>query len=115
LQPSPSAELILAWIYLLAAGLFEIGFTTAFRHVDGFKRLVPLTVFIVCITCSLYLFNRAARDIPLGTAYAVWGGIGVGGTAILGMVVYQEPMTAARMFFLSTLVASIIGLRLVSN
>ena len=109
------AELDVAWIYLLAAGLFEVGFTTAIRYMDGFARLAPLALFIGCIACSFYFFERSARDIPLGTAYAVWAGIGAAGTAILGILAYQEPVTAGRLFFIATLIGSIVGLRLVSH
>ena len=105
----------MAWIYLLAAGLCEIGFTTALRYVDGFKRPEPVAIFIICIACTLYFFEKSIREIPLGTAYAVWGGIGVGGTAILGILAFHEPVTFARLFFIATLIGSIVGLKLVSN
>ncbi len=104
----------MAWIYLLLAGLFEIGFTTALRGVDSITRIQPIAIFIVAATASFVCLLLATRDIPMGTAYAVWTGIGAFGTAILGIVVYGEPATAARLFFLGMLIASLIGLKLVS-
>lgn len=105
----------MAWIYLLVAGLLEIGFTTAIRYTDGFTRLLPVVIFTLCLALSLYCFERATRDIPLGTAYAIWAGIGAAGTAIIGVVAYHEPLTAARVFFIMTLIGSIAGLKLVSH
>jgi quaternary ammonium compound-resistance protein SugE len=104
-----------AWIYLLVAGLFEIGYTTAIRYTDGFTKIVPVAIFVLCLALSLYCFERSTHGIPLGTAYAIWGGIGVAGTAIVGVVAYQEPLTAARAFFILTLIGSIIGLKLVTH
>lgn len=105
----------MAWLTLIVAGLFEVGFTTALRFSDGFSKLVPTLLFLICAGLSFYFLERSARDIPLGTAYAVWTGIGAAGTAILGAVLFAEPMTALRLFFIVTLIGSIIGLRLVSG
>lgn len=105
----------MAWIYLLVAGLFEIGYTTAIRYTDGFTKIVPVAVFVLCLALSLYCFERSTRGIPLGTAYAIWGGIGAAGTAIIGVIAYQEPLTAARAFFILTLIGSILGLKLVTQ
>lgn len=103
------------WIYLLAAGLFEIGFTTAFRYTDGFSRLVPVAIFVACIIASFILFDRAVQTIPVSTAYAVWASIGAVGTVILGIVVFGEPATFWRVFFIGMLIGSIVGLKLVSS
>ncbi len=105
----------MGWIYLFAAGVFEIGFTTALRYTEGFSRVTPTAIFILCILASFACFEVAIRDIPLGTAYAIWAGIGAAGTVILGIFIFGEPVTFWRMFFMTALIASIIGLKLVSN
>ncbi|NJM34512.1 MAG: multidrug efflux SMR transporter [Rhodomicrobium sp.] len=105
----------MAWIYLIVAGILEIGFTTALRYTEGFTRIVPNIVFILFIFASFYFLEKALKTIPLGTAYAVWTGIGAAGTAIVGVLAYNEPASAARLFFITTLIGSIIGLKLVSH
>jgi quaternary ammonium compound-resistance protein SugE len=105
----------MTWLYLLLAGLLEIGFTTALRHVDGFTRLMPSLAFLVCAALSFWFLQLAAATIPLGTAYAVWTGIGAAGTAVVGILYYAEPATTLRLVFLVTLIGSIAGLRLVSE
>ena len=104
----------MAWIYLAAAGLFEIGMTTALRYIDWPLRPWPLIAFLVCAGVSFGLLTVASWTIPLGTAYAVWVGIGAAGTAVLGMFIYGDPATTSRLVFLTLLIASIIGLKLVS-
>lgn len=104
----------MAWILLLLAGLFEIAFTTALRYVEGFSRPLPLLAFIAFVSLSLYLLMKASETIPLGTSYAVWTGIGAAGTAIAGIFYFGEPATALRLLFLSALIGSIVGLKLVS-
>jgi quaternary ammonium compound-resistance protein SugE len=101
----------MAWVYLILAGLFEIGWASSIKFSDGFTRLWPTLVFFVCLVASLLLLARAARELPIGTAYAVWTGIGAAGTALVGIMVYKEPATALRMLCLTALIASIIGLR----
>jgi quaternary ammonium compound-resistance protein SugE len=102
----------MAWVYLLMAGLFEIGYTSVMKLTEDFTRLWPTLFFVFCIVMSFFMLTRAAREIPIGTAYAVWGGIGTAGTAIVGILVYNEPVTALRMICLVALLASIVGLRL---
>lgn len=103
----------MAWAYLILAGLFEIGFASTLKLSTGFTRLWPPTLlFAVCLVASLVLLARAARELPIGTAYAVWTGIGAAGTVLVGILVYKEPATALRMLCLTALIASIIGLRL---
>lgn len=104
----------MAWAYLITAGLLEIGFTTAMRHIDGWKPL-PLAAFLVCATLSFWCLTLSIRTIPLGTAYAVWTGIGAAGTAVIGILVFKEPATTLRLVFLSLLIGSIVGLKLVSS
>jgi quaternary ammonium compound-resistance protein SugE len=102
----------MAWIFLIIAGLFEVGFASTLKLTQGFTNLGPTLIFVACAVASLLLLARAARDVPIGTAYLVWTGIGAGGTALLGIFLYQEPATAMRLFFIVTLIGSIIGLKL---
>jgi quaternary ammonium compound-resistance protein SugE len=102
----------MAWIYLLLAGLFEIGFAATLKPTDGFTQLWPTIIFLICTFASFLLLALAAREIPISTAYLVWSGIGVAGAALFGILVYNEPATAFRLFFITTLIASIIGLKL---
>lgn len=101
----------MSWAFLMLAGLFEVGFASTLKLTEGFTRLWPTLIFTVCIVLSFVLLNKALKEIPVGTAYAVWTGIGAAGTAIVGILVYKEPATALRLFFIATLVASIIGLK----
>ncbi len=102
------------WIYLVAAGVFEMGFTTFMKLSSGFHRWGYNIAFAVCALLSFGLLNLSTRDLSLGTAYAVWTGIGAFGTAAIGMLVFKDPTTFWRVLFLTTLIGSIIGLRLVS-
>ncbi|MFQ5913394.1 MAG: DMT family transporter [Nitrospinota bacterium] len=103
----------MGWIYLLLAGVFEIGFATALKLSDGFTKLIPTIVFLILAVSGLFLLTRAIQSIPLGTAYAVWTGIGAVGTVIVGIFLFNESVTFSRMFFICVLIASIIGLKLV--
>lgn len=102
------------WIYLLLAGACEVACTTLYRYTDGLSRLWPTVAFFAIGFLSLYLLNRAIAGIPLGTAYAVWTGIGAAGTALVGITAYGEPATAVRVLLLAGLVACIVGLKLVA-
>jgi quaternary ammonium compound-resistance protein SugE len=104
----------MAWLVLLAAGLFEVGFTTCMRLSDGFKQPAWTAGFFLSAGLSFYLLERAQRTIPLGTAYAVWVGIGALGTAVVGMWLFREPVETVRLVLLAVLVGAIIGLKLVS-
>lgn len=102
----------MAWLWLILGGCFEIGFTTSLRFVDGFRN-VPWTIaFLVSVTISMGLLEYAARTIPMGTAYAVWGGIGAIGTVVVGMLWFGEPATTMRMLLIFVIVGAIAGLRL---
>ena len=102
----------MAWLFLLLGGLFEIGFTTSLRFVDGFRN-VPWTIaFLASVSISMGLLELAARSIPMGTAYAVWGGIGAVGTVAVGIIWFDEPATLVRALLILTIVAAIAGLRL---
>ena len=102
------------WITLLLAGACEVACTTLYRYTDGLSRLWPTVAFFAIGFLSLYLLNRAIAGIPLGTAYAVWTGIGAAGTALVGITAYGEPATAVRVLLLAGLVACIVGLKLVA-
>jgi quaternary ammonium compound-resistance protein SugE len=102
----------MAWLYLVLGGLFEIGFTTSLRFVDGFRNWPWTIAFLVSVTISMALLELAARTIPMGTAYAVWGGIGALGTVVVGILWFDEPATLIRALLILTIVAAIAGLRL---
>ncbi|HEY0046663.1 MAG TPA: multidrug efflux SMR transporter [Flavobacterium sp.] len=105
------------WILLIIAGLFEVGFATCLgkaRETSGAASTWWLIGFLACLSVSMILLYKASQTLPLGTAYAVWTGIGAVGTVIVGIFVFKEPATFWRIFFLSTLIASIIGLKFVS-
>ena len=102
----------MAWFWLILGGLFEVGFTTSLRYVDGFRN-VPWTIaFLVSVTISMGLLELAARTIPMGTAYAVWGGIGAVGTVLVGIWFYNEPSNLIRILLILGIVAAIAGLKL---
>ena len=104
----------MAWFWLILGGLFEVGFTTSLRFVDGFKNLPWTIAFLVSVTISMALLEYAARTIPMGTAYAVWGGIGAVGTVLIGIAFFGEPAGLIRALLILVIVAAIAGLRLVS-
>jgi quaternary ammonium compound-resistance protein SugE len=104
----------MAWVYLGLAGLFEIGFAVMLKMSDNFSRLWPSLFFVIFAGLSFFLLTRAMQTIPLGTAYAVWTGIGAVGTVMLGVVLFDDPASFWRLFFISTLIFSLIGLKLVS-
>jgi quaternary ammonium compound-resistance protein SugE len=105
----------MAWIYLVIAGCFEVGFTTSLKLSDNFSHRWWSTMFFVCISLSFYFLNKAIQTVPLGTAYAVWTGIGAVGTVIIGMIFFREPSDFWRLFFIFLLIGSILGLKLVSS
>lgn len=104
----------MAWIYLFFAGLLEIGWAIGLKYTDGFTRLVPTLLTGLSMLLSLWLLGLALRTLPLGTGYAIWTGIGTVGTAILGIVLFAEPATAARLISIGLIVAGIAGLRFLS-
>jgi quaternary ammonium compound-resistance protein SugE len=101
----------MAWVYLLLAGLFEIGFAAMLKPTEGFSKLWPSLAVVVLGLISLYFLAVAARDIPMGTAYLVWMGIGAIGAATFGIFAYDEPANALRLLFIATLIGSIVGLK----
>ncbi len=104
----------MAWLLLILAGICEVGFTTALKLSEGFSKWTYTAVFFLFATASFSLLAKATETIPLGTAYAVWTGIGAFGTAIIGILFFKESADFWRVFFLVTLVGSIIGLKVVS-
>ena len=105
----------MSWVYLILAGLFEIGFATTLKLSNNLTKFWPSVVFFVCITLSFYFLEKSLDKIPLGTAYAIWTGIGAVGTVVIGIIFYKEPASALRILFLLTLIGSIIGLKFTSQ
>ncbi|TDO27153.1 DMT family transporter [Sediminibacterium goheungense] len=106
------------WILLIIAGLFEVGFAACLgkaRLATGHSVFWWYTGFIVCLTISMLLLIKATQELPIGTAYAVWTGIGAVGTVLVGILFFKEPADFWRLFFITTLIASIIGLKAVSH
>jgi len=104
-----------SWIVLVVAGLLEVCWAVGLKYTDGFRRPIPSMLVIAAIAASMFLLAWAARTLPIGTAYAVWVGIGACGAAILGIILFDEPVTAARIAFLVLLLVSIVGLKVTSN
>lgn len=106
------------WIILIIAGLFEVGFTTSLgkaKETVGTESYVWYGSFAVCLSISMVLLIKATQTLPLGTAYAVWTGIGAVGTVLMGIIFFKEPATLWRLVFITTLIGSIIGLKAVSS
>ena len=101
----------MAWIFLVLAGLLEIVWAVGLKSSQGFTKPLASTVTVVAMAGSIWLLALALKQLPLGTGYAVWVGIGAFGTALLGMVLFGEPATPARLFFLALLVTAIAGLK----
>lgn len=108
----------MSWLLLIIAGLFEVGFATCLgkaKQTAGTTSAAWMTGFFICLCISMFLLYKATRTLPIGTAYAVWTGVGAVGTVMAGVILFKEPADFWRIFFLSTLIGSIIGLRFVSN
>ena len=104
----------MAWIYLTVAGLFEIAWAIGLKYTDGFTRLLPSLWTLASMILSIVLLGLALRTLPVGTAYAVWTGIGAIGTAALGIYLFGEPATVARLLCIGLILAGIVGLKLVT-
>ncbi len=104
----------MAWVYLLIAGVLECGWAVGMKYTDGFTRVVPSVLTIGAMGVSFWFLSLAMRTIPLGTAYAVWTGIGAVGVAALGMLLFEESRDILRILCLLLIVAGIVGLKLVS-
>lgn len=105
----------MAWLILLVAGLFEIGWAIGLKYTDGFTRLWPTVITGAGLLLSMILLAVAVRTLPIGTAYAVWTGIGAVGTAILGIILFDEPRNFGRLACIALIVAGILGLKLTSG
>jgi quaternary ammonium compound-resistance protein SugE len=106
------------WFILIIAGLFEVGFTTCLgkaKETTGAAAYLWWTGFVVCLALSMYGLYKATLTLPMGTAYAVWTGIGAVGTVIIGILFFKEPVAFWRLFFITTLIGSIVGLKFVTN
>ena len=104
----------MAWIYLFFAGLFEIGWAIGLKYTEGFSRPMPTILTVGAMIISLALLGLALKTLPVGTAYAVWTGIGAVGTAALGIYLFGEPASLTRLASIGLIVAGIVGLKLVS-
>lgn len=104
----------MAWVYLFVAGLFEVGWAVGLKFTEGFTRLTPSVLTVVCMAFSFLLLSLALKALPLGTAYAVWTGIGTIGTVIVGIAIFRESADLARLLCIGLIVAGIVGLKLVT-
>lgn len=102
----------MAWIYLIVAAFFEICWAIGLKYTEGFTRPLATLGTVAAMIISVALLGLAAKELPIGTAYAVWTGIGAAGAAILGVILFAEPLTALRVFSVSLIVAGVIGLKL---
>lgn len=102
----------MAWVLLVIAGLLEVCWSIGLKYSQGFTRPVPSVLTVAAMVASMGLLSLAVRRLPIGTAYAVWVGIGALGAAVLGMLLFREPVTPARVLFLVLLLTAIIGLKL---
>ncbi len=105
----------MSWVALIVAGVLEVCWAVGLKYTDGFRRPLPSVVVIVTIAASMFLLSWAARTLPIGTAYAVWVGIGAFGAAVLGIALFGEPATPPRLAFLVLLIVSIVGLKATSG
>ncbi len=104
----------MAWLYLFLAGLFEVGWAIGLKYTEGFSRLFPSLLTVSAMALSLALLGLALKSLPVGTAYAVWTGIGAVGTAALGIILFSEPATASRLACIGLIVCGIAGLKFAS-
>lgn len=105
----------MAWIYLFIAGLFEIGWAVGLKYTDGFTKLWPSVITVLIMILSFYFLSSAVKIIPIGTAYAIWTGIGAVGTAILGIFLFGESKEFIRLFFILLIIIGVVGLKIFSK
>jgi quaternary ammonium compound-resistance protein SugE len=105
----------MAWVYLVVAGVFEIGWATGLKYTQGFTKFWPSVLTAIAIVVSMSFLALAVRTIPIGTGYAIWTGIGVVGTAVVSILHFAEPMTNWRLLFLLMVVGGIIGLKFTAS
>ncbi len=104
----------MAWIYLIVAGIFEVIWAMGLKYSHGFTKLYPSLVTLGGMVISFYLLALATKTLPIGTAYAIWTGIGALGAVLLGIILFNEPLNSLRMVFLCLILAGILGLKLTS-
>src|SRR5690606_5435685 len=114
-QERRAVEVVMAWLVLIVAGLLEVVWSLGLKYTKGFTRPVPSVITVAAIVASMLLLSRAARTLPIGSAYAVWVGIAVVGASIGGVLLFDEPMPPLRAAFVALLVVSIFGLKLTSS
>lgn len=102
----------MAWLIVIVAGLFEVGWAIGLKYTDGFTRLWPTVATLVAMIVSVWLLSIGMRTLPVGTAYSVWVGVGAIGTVVLGIVLFGEPASVARLASVGLIVAGIVGLKL---
>ena len=103
------------WLYLLIAGLFEISWAIGLKYSHGFTVILPAILTVICMIASFYFLALALKSLPLGTAYAIWTGIGTLGTVIFGIILFKEPVTAIRIFCIALIFCGITGLKLITK
>jgi quaternary ammonium compound-resistance protein SugE len=103
-----------SWILLFIAGVFEMIWAIGIKYTDGFTRLKPSILVLLAMAVSVYLLSLSVKTIPIGTAYAVWTGIGAASTVIMGIILFNEPLTIIRMFFIFLIIIAIVGLKITS-
>lgn len=103
------------WMLILIAGLLETTWAIGLKYTNGFTRLLPSAFTLIALAGSMYLLAKASAHLPIGTAYAVWVGIGAFGAGVMGILLFEEPVTLPRMFFLTLLIGSILGLKYTSH
>ena len=105
----------MAWFLLFIAGIFEVGWAIGMKYTEGFTKLIPSVLTLLSMILSVYLLSLAIKEIPIGTAYAVWTGIGIAGTSILGILIFHEPVEVLKIVFISMILIAIVGLKVISN
>ena len=105
----------MAWIVLFVAGLMEVGWAIGLKYTEGFTRLVPSVLTLACMAGSILLLGLALKVLPIGTAYAVWTGLGAVGVAAIGIIVLGEPLGWTRLFFMAVIVVGVVGLKAASQ
>jgi len=105
----------MAWLFLLIASTFEIVWAVGMKYTENFTRVIPSTITLAGMVLSVYFLNKAMKVLPIGTAYAVWTGLGAVGTVIMGIVLFNEPKDFLRLFYLSLILVGIIGLKVSSG
>jgi quaternary ammonium compound-resistance protein SugE len=105
----------MAWIYLVIAGIFEVVWAIGLKYTNGFTKIMPTVITLAGMFVSFYFLALATKVLPIGTAYTVWTGIGAAGAVILGIVLFGEPKSALRFFFLALILTGIIGLKITAG